>query len=162
METEKDKLMGAVLNNLEKWENADEANRRYILLAGSETDVQTMCRCSMTDMIVMLGILSLDSPQFALAITKVAGLIDRLMQSETIYQKLKNDTDLPEKTKNELFMKYFKQAVEKKDADLAAFLTPMAKKYLERIETYITSTLKFQPITRTTTTLSRTSGNRVW
>lgn len=123
METEKDKLMEAVLNNLEKWENADEANRRYILLAGSENSVQTMCRCSMTDMIVMLGILSLDSPQFALAITKVAGLIDRLMQSETIYQKLKNDTDLPEKIKNELFMKYFKQAAEKKDADLAAFLT---------------------------------------
>lgn len=123
METEKDKLMEAVLNNLEKWENADEANRRYILLAGSENSVQTMYRCSMTDMIVMLGILSLDSPQFALAITKVAGLIDRLMPSETIYQKLKNDTDLPEKIKNELFMKYFKQAVEKKDADLAAFLT---------------------------------------
>lgn len=123
METKKDKLMESVLNNLEKWENADEPNRRYILLAGCETGVQTMCHCSMTDMIVMLGILSLDSPQFALAITKVAGLIDRLMQSETIYQKLKNDTDLPEKTKNELFMKYFKQAVEKKDADLAAFLT---------------------------------------
>lgn len=123
METEKDKLMEAVLNNLEKWENADEANRRYILLAGSENSVQTMCRCSMTDMIVMLGILSLDSPQFALAITNVAGLIDRLMQSETIYQKLKNDTDLPEKIKNELFMNYFKQAVEKKDADLAEFLT---------------------------------------
>lgn len=39
METEKDKLMEAVLNNLEKWENADEANRRYILLAGSENSV---------------------------------------------------------------------------------------------------------------------------
>lgn len=115
--------MEAVLNNLEKWENADEPNRRYILLAGYENGVQTMCSCSTTDMIVMLGVLTLDSPQFALAITKVAGLIDRLMQTETTYQKLKDDTDLSEKIKNELFMKYFKQAAEKKDVDLAAFLT---------------------------------------
>lgn len=121
METKKDKLMEAVLNNLEKWENADEPNRCYILLAGCETGVQTSCHCSMTDMIVMLGILSLDSPQFALAITKVAGLIDRLMQSETTYQKLKNDKDLSKITKDELFMNYFKKAVEKRDGDLEEF-----------------------------------------
>ncbi len=121
METKKDKLMEAVLDNLEKWENADEPNRRYILLAGSETGVQTMCHCSMTDMIVMLGILALDSPQFALAMRKVAGLIDRLMQSEPTYQKLKKDKDLSVITKDELFMNYFKQAVEKRDGDLAAF-----------------------------------------
>lgn len=121
METKKDKLMEAVLDNLEKWENADEPNRRYILLAGRETGLQTMCHCSMTDMIVMLGILALDSPQFALAITKVAGLIDRLMQSETTYQKLKNDKDLSKITKDELFMNYFKKAVEKRDGDLEEF-----------------------------------------
>lgn len=121
METKKDKLMEAVLDNLEKWENADEPNRRYILVVGRETGVQTMCHCSMTDMIVMLGILTLDSPQFALAMTKVAGLIDRLMQSENTYQKLKKDKDLSVITKDELFMNYFKQAVEKRDGDLAAF-----------------------------------------
>lgn len=121
METKKDKLMEAVLDNLEKWENADEPNRRYILLAGSETGVQTMCHCSMTDMIVMLGILALDSPQFALAMRKVAGLIDRLMQSEPTYQKLKKDKDLSVIIKDELFMNYFKQAVEKRDGELAEF-----------------------------------------
>lgn len=121
METKKDKLMESVLDNLEKWENADEPNRRYLLLAGCETGVQTMCHCSMTDMIVMLGILSLDSPQFALAITKVAGLIDRLMQSESTYQKLKNDKDLSKITKDELFMNYFKKAVEKRDGDWKEF-----------------------------------------
>ena len=121
METKKDKLMEAVLDNLEKWENADEPNRRYILLAGSETGVQTMCHCSMTDMIVMLGILALDSPQFALAMRKVAGLIDRLMQSEPTYQKLKKDKDLSVFIKDELFMNYFKQAVEKRDGELADF-----------------------------------------
>lgn len=121
METKKDKLMKAVFDNLEKWENADEPNRRYILLAGSETGVQTMCHCSMTDMIVMLGILALDSPQFALAMRKVAGLIDRLMQSEPTYQKLKKDKDLSVITKDELFMNYFKQAVEKRDGELAEF-----------------------------------------
>lgn len=121
METKKDKLMEAVLDNLEKWENADEPNRRCILLAGSETGVQTMCHCSMTDMIVMLGILALDSPQFALAMKKVAGLIDRLMQSEPTYQKLKKDKDLSVITKDELFMNYFKQAVEKRDGELAEF-----------------------------------------
>ena len=71
----------------------------------------------------MFGILTLDSPQFALAIKKVAGHIDRLMQSEPTYQKLKDDKDLSDITKNEMFMNYFKQAVEKKDADLAKFLT---------------------------------------
>lgn len=123
METEKDKLMKTILNNLEKWENADEAKHRHLLIAANGSGIQTMCNCSMLDLIVMFGILTLDSPQFALAIKKVAGHIDRLMQSEPTYQKLKDDTDLPEKTKNELFMKYFKQAAEKKDADLAAFLT---------------------------------------
>lgn len=121
METKKDELMEAVLDNLEKWENADEPNRRYILLAGSETGVQTMCHCSMTDMIVMLGILALDSPQFALAMRKVAGLIDRLMQSEPTYQKLKKDKDLSVIIKDELFMNYFKKAVEKRDGELAEF-----------------------------------------
>lgn len=115
--------MEAVLNNLEKWENANEAKHCHIFIAANGSDIQTMCNCTMLDMIVMFGILTLDSPQFALAIKKVAGYIDRLMQSEPTYQKLKDDTDLPEKTKNELFMKYFKQAVEKKDVDLAAFLT---------------------------------------
>lgn len=123
METKKDKLMEAVLNNLEKWKNANEAKHRHLLIAANGSGIQTMSNCSMLDLIVMFGILTLDSPQFALAIKKVAGHIDRLMQSEPTYQKLKDDTDLPEKTKNELFMKYFKQAVEKKDADLAAFLT---------------------------------------
>lgn len=56
----------------------------------------------------MFGILTLDSPQFALAIKKVAGHIDRLMQSEPTYQKLKDDKDLSEITKNEMFMNYFK------------------------------------------------------
>lgn len=121
METKKDKLMEAVLDNLEKWENADEPNRRYILLASRETGIQTMRHCSMTDMIVMLGIFTLDSPQFALAMKKVVGLIDRLMQSENTYQKLKKDKDLSVITKDELFMNYFKQAVEKRDGDLAAF-----------------------------------------
>lgn len=121
METKKDKLMEAVLDNLEKWENADEPNRRYILFASRETGIQTMCHCSMTDMIVMLGIFTLDSPQFALAMKKVVGLIDRLMQSENTYQKLKKDKDLSVITKDELFMNYFKQAVEKRDGDLAAF-----------------------------------------
>lgn len=121
METKKDKLMEAVLDNLEKWENADEPNRRYILLASRETGIQTMCHCSMTDMIVMLGIFTLDSPQFALAMKKVVGLIDRLMQSENTYQKLKKDKDLSVITKDELFMNYFKHAVEKRDGDLAAF-----------------------------------------
>lgn len=121
METKKDKLMEAVLDNLEKWENADEPNRRYILLAGRETGIQTMCHCSMTDMIVMFGIFTLDSPQFALAMKKVVGLIDRLMQSENTYQKLKKDKDLSVITKDELFMNYFKQAVEKRDGNLAAF-----------------------------------------
>lgn len=123
METKKDKLMEAVLNNLEKWENANEAKHRHLLIAANGSGIQTMCNCSMLDLIVMFGILTLDSPQFALAIKKVAGHIDRLMQSEPTYQKLKDDKDLSEITKNELFMKYFKQAVEKKDADLAAFLT---------------------------------------
>lgn len=121
METKKDKLMEAVLDNLEKWENADEPNRRYILVAGSKTGVQTMYHCSMTDMIVMLGILTLGSPQFALAMTKVAGLINRLMQSENTYQKLKKDKDLSVIVKDELFMNYFKQAIEKRDGELAEF-----------------------------------------
>lgn len=123
METKKDKLMEAVLKNLEKWKNANEAKHRHLFIAAHESGIQTMCNCSVLDLIVMFGILTLDSPQFALAIKKVAGLIDRLMQTETTYQKLKDDKDLPENTKNELFMKYFKQAAEKKDADLTAFLT---------------------------------------
>uniref|UniRef100_UPI003FEFE26C hypothetical protein n=1 Tax=Alloprevotella sp. TaxID=1872471 RepID=UPI003FEFE26C len=125
METkkEKDELMEAVLKNLKKWENANEAKHRHLLIAANGSGIQTMCNCSLLDLIVMFGILTLDSPQFALAIKKVAGHIDRLMQSEPTYQKLKDDKDLSEITKNEMFMNYFKQAVEKKDADLAEFLT---------------------------------------
>lgn len=33
METKKDKLMEAVIDNLEKWEKADEAHRRYMFIA---------------------------------------------------------------------------------------------------------------------------------
>lgn len=121
METKKDKLMEAVLNNLEKWKNANEAKRRHLFIAANGSGIQTMCNCSVLDLIVMFRILTLDSPQFALAMTKVAGLINRLMQSENTYQKLKKDKDLSVIVKDELFMNYFKQAVEKRDGELAEF-----------------------------------------
>ena len=53
--------------------------------------------------------------------------------------------------------------VEHGDFDVVlCFNTDGKEIFREDRDTYITSTLKFQPITRTTTTLSRTSGNRVW
>lgn len=125
METkeEKDSSMETILNNLETWVNADAANHSCILMAVSESGFQSMLYCSMTEMIAMMGVLTLNRPQFALAIKRVAGIIDRLMQSETNYQKLKDFKDLSENAKNELFMKYFKQAVEKKHEPLAEFLS---------------------------------------
>lgn len=123
METKKDKLMEAVLNNLEKWEKADEAHRRYMFIATQECDVCAMCSCSIQDMVVMLGILTLDSPQTACAIKKMAAHIDKLMQGEPTYQKLKDDKDLSEPARDELFMYYFKQAIEKKDAALLELLS---------------------------------------
>ena len=120
METKKgkDELFDNIINNLKKWEKADEAHRCYMFIATGECDVSAMCSCSIQDMVVMLGFLTLDSPQSACAIKKMAAYIDKLMQGEPTYQKLKDDKDLSGPAKDELFMHYFKQAIEKKDAAL--------------------------------------------
>lgn len=43
METKKEELMEAVLKNLKKWENANEAKHRHLLIAANGSGIQTMC-----------------------------------------------------------------------------------------------------------------------
>lgn len=117
---EKDELFERVIDDLKKWEEADEAKHHYMFLAKRRSDLMsTMCSCSMNEMILMLGILVLDNPEVACAVKKLAILIDRLMQSEPVYQELKDDKDFPESEKDGMFIYYFKQAVKKKYADLS-------------------------------------------
>lgn len=121
---EKDELFERVIDDLKKWEEADEAKHHYMFLAKRRSDLMsTMCSCSMNEMILMLGILVLDNPEVACAVKKLAILIDRLMQSEPVYQELKDDKDFPESEKNGMFIYYFKQAVKKKYADLSELLS---------------------------------------
>ena len=109
METKKDELFEKVIDDLKQWEDADEAKHRYIFLASRRSGLLSiMSSCSMHELTFMLGQLVLKSPGAACAVKKCAAHIDRLMQSEPTYQKLKDDKDLSEITKNEMFMNYFK------------------------------------------------------
>lgn len=123
METKKDELFGTVTHYLKKWGDADKAHRKYILLANSGEDASIMRHSSMQDTLLMLSLSTLDSPETACAIKKLANLIDDLMQSEPTYQKLKDNKDLSGPARDSLFMHYFKKAIERKKAELGAAIS---------------------------------------
>lgn len=74
---------------LEKWGTADN-NRKYLLWA--------------------------DDGEFAYAVTFIAKRIDKLMQSEEVYQKLIKDNDLSENERVKMFIAYYKKAIAKNEA----------------------------------------------
>lgn len=100
---------------LEKWGTADN-NRKYLLLAEDGEFVNTAFSCSFFEMIGMLGHLANNEPEFAYAVTFIAKLIDKLMQSEEVYQKLKEDKDLSENNRAKMFIVYYKKAIAKREA----------------------------------------------
>lgn len=116
METKKckDELFERFVDDLRKWAEVDEAHRSYMLVVKNEETTTTVLHSTMLDQVMMLCLSTIDSPETACVIKNVAALIDRLMQSEPIYQKFKDDTDFSEYAKNMLFMHYFKQAIERK------------------------------------------------
>ena len=117
METKKDELLEKITRYLKKWGSvADESHRAYMLIAKFKEDTTFMRRGSMQDMALMLSLATIGSPETALVIKKVAAMIDKLMLSESTYQKLKDDKDLPKHEKDRLFMHYFEKAVERKRA----------------------------------------------
>lgn len=120
MELKKDELFGNITKDLGKW-GADKAHH-YMFIACCEDDIGVMCSCSMEDMALMLSNLTLGSPESACAIKKVATYIDDLMQSEPIYQKLKDDKDLSDEVKDEMFKHYFKQCLGQRTTELIDYL----------------------------------------
>mgnify|MGYP004664708131 FL=1 len=100
---------------LEKWGTADN-NRKYLLLAEDGEFVNTAFSCSLLEMIGMLGHLANNEPEFAYAVTFIAKLIDKLMQSEEVYQKLKEDKELSENNRAKMFIVYYKKAIAKREA----------------------------------------------
>nr|DAR30590.1 MAG TPA: hypothetical protein [Caudoviricetes sp.] len=123
METKKDELFEKVIDDLKQWEDADEAKHRYIFLASRRSGLLSiMSSCSMHEQTFMLGLFVLKSPGAACAVKKCAAHIDRLMQSEPIYQRWKDDKDFSESVKDGVFMHCFRKVVEREGVDLAKFL----------------------------------------
>lgn len=120
METKKckDELFERIIDDLKKWAEADESHRGYMLLANNGERTKTVSHCSMGDLIMMLLLSTIDISISACAIKKAADIIDRFMQSEITYQKLKDDEDLSELAKDKLFIHYFKQAIERRKVEL--------------------------------------------
>lgn len=123
METKKDELFGKVTHYLKKWGDADKAHRNYILQANCGEDTSIMRHRPLLNTILMLNLSTFDSLEPACAIKKMADLIDNLMQSEPTYQKLKDNNELSGPARDSLFMHYFKQAIERKKAELGAAIS---------------------------------------
>lgn len=124
METKKDELFEKVIDDLKQWEDADEAQHRYIFLASRRSGLLSfMSSCSMHELTFMLGLFVLKSPGAACAVKKCAAYIDRLMQSDPIYQRFKDDKDFSESVKDGIFMNCFRKVVESEGVDLKKFLS---------------------------------------
>lgn len=124
METKKDELFEKVIDDLKQWEDADKAQHRYIFLASRESGLLSfMSSCSMHELTFMLGLFVLKSPGAACAVKKCAAHIDRLMQSDPIYQRFKDDKDFSESVKDGIFMNCFRKVVESEGVDLEKFLS---------------------------------------
>lgn len=126
METKKvkDELIERVVDNLKKWGEADMEKHSYILLAnvGNGT-IRNIYSCSMKELILMLGIAGIETPEIACAVKKLAHVIDIIMQSEPTYQKLKDDNDFSESEKDRMFITYFKQATKNPGAALSVLFS---------------------------------------
>lgn len=124
MKQRKDELFEKIIDDLKQWEEADEAKHRYIFLASRRSGLLSfMSSCSMHELTFMLGLFVLKSPGAACAVKKCAAHIDRLMQSDPIYQRFKDDKDFSESVKDGVFMNCFRKVVESEGVDLAKFLT---------------------------------------
>lgn len=124
METKKDELFEKVIDDLKQWEDADEEKHRYIFLASRESGLLSfMSSCSMHELVFMLGLFVLKSPGAACAVKKCAAHIDRLMQSDPIYQRFKDDKDFSESVKDGIFMNCFRKVVESEGVDLKKILS---------------------------------------
>lgn len=124
METKKEELFEKVIDDLKQWEDADEAKHRYVFLTSRRSGLLSiMSSCSMHELTFMLGLFVLKSPGAACAVKKCAAHIDRLMQSEPIYQRFKDDKDFSESVKDVVFMHCFRKVVESEGVDLAKFLS---------------------------------------
>lgn len=124
MKQRKDELFEKIIDDLKQWEDADEAKHRYIFLASRRSGLLSfMSSCSMHELIFMLGLFVLKSPGAACAVKKCAAHIDRLMQSDPIYQRFKDDKDFSESVKDGVFMHCFRKVVESEGVDLAKFLS---------------------------------------
>lgn len=124
METKKDELFEKVIDDLKQWEDVDEAKHRYVFLASRRSGLLSfMSSCSMHELTFMLGQFVFKSPGAACAVKKCAAYIDRLMQSDPIYQRFKDDKDFSESVKDGVFMNCFRKVVESEGVDLAKFLT---------------------------------------